>query len=78
MTNSVSNTAVEVTKNIHDTVIMDSWQPMSKHMTVKLSWQRQWQVMMLWFTSRCHKKVIFAFKILLSERHLLAVVINMH
>jgi len=34
MTNSVSNTAVEVTKNIHDTVIMDSWQPMSKHMTV--------------------------------------------
>jgi len=30
MTNSISTTVVEVTKNIHDTVIMASWQPMSK------------------------------------------------
>jgi len=40
--------------------------------------------MMLWFMSRCHNKdivnnVIFAFKmLLLSERHLMTVVINMH
>jgi len=39
---------------------------------------------MLWFMSRCHNKdifnnVIFAFKMsLLSERHLMTVVINMH
>jgi len=38
---------------------------------------------MLWFISRCHKdilnNVIFAFKMsLLSERHLITVVINMH
>jgi len=30
MTNSICITVVEVTKNIHDTVIMASWQPMSK------------------------------------------------
>jgi len=29
MINSISTTVVEVTKNIHDTVIMASWQPMS-------------------------------------------------
>jgi len=29
MTNSISTTVVEVTKNIHDTVIMASWQSMS-------------------------------------------------
>jgi len=33
MTNSISTTAVEFTKNIHDTVIMASWQPMSKPTT---------------------------------------------
>jgi len=38
--------------------------------------------MMFWFMSRCHKdilnKIIFAFKMsLLSERHLMTVVINM-
>jgi len=53
MTNSIT-TVVEVMKNIHDTVIMASWQPMSK--PTKLSWQRHWQVMMLWFMSRCHKQ----------------------
>jgi len=30
MTNSISTTVVEVMKNIHDRVIMASWQPMSK------------------------------------------------
>jgi len=35
--------------------------------------------MMYWFMSRCHLNVIFALKIsLLSQRHLLTVVINMH
>jgi len=39
--------------------------------------------MMVWFMSRCHKdilnNVIFAFKMsLLSKRHLMTVVINMH
>jgi len=40
--------------------------------------------MMYWFMSRCHNKdilnnVIFAFKMsLLSERHLMMVVTNMH
>jgi len=40
--------------------------------------------MMLWFKSRCHnedilKNVIFAFEMsLLSERHLMTVVINRH
>jgi len=54
MTNSFSSTTVvEVTKNIHDTVIMASWQPMSTTFYVKLSWQRHWQVMMLWFMSKC-------------------------
>jgi len=61
-------------KNIHDTVIMASWQPMSKPTTwyfVKLMY------MMYWFMSRCHNKdisnnVIFAFKMsLLSEGHLM-------
>jgi len=34
MTNSMSTTVVEVTKNINDTVIMASWwQPMSKQTT---------------------------------------------
>jgi len=33
MTNSISTTVVEVTKNIHDTVRMASWQPMSKPTT---------------------------------------------
>jgi len=33
MTNSISTTVVEVTKNIHDTVIMASWQPTSKPTT---------------------------------------------
>jgi len=33
MTNSISTTVVEVTKNIHDTVIMGSWQPVSKPTT---------------------------------------------
>jgi len=33
MTNSISATAVEVTKNIHYTVITASWQPMSKPTT---------------------------------------------
>jgi len=33
MTNSLSTTVVEVMKNIHDTVIMASWQPMSKPTT---------------------------------------------
>jgi len=30
MTNSISTTLVEVTNNIHVTIIMASWQPMSK------------------------------------------------
>jgi len=36
--------------------------------------------MMYWFMSRCHNKdVIFALKMsLLSQRHLMTVVINMH
>jgi len=42
MTNSISATVVEVTKNIHDTVIMASWQPMSKPTT----WQFKCQVVM--------------------------------
>jgi len=33
MTNSMCTTVVEVTKNIHDAVIMASWQPMSKPTT---------------------------------------------
>jgi len=33
MTNSISTAVVEVTKNIHDTVIMASWQPMPKPTT---------------------------------------------
>jgi len=33
MTNSMCTTVVEVTKTIHDTVIMVSWQPMSKPTT---------------------------------------------
>jgi len=33
MTNSDSITVVEVTKNIHDTVIMATWQPVSKPTT---------------------------------------------
>jgi len=33
MTNSISTTVVEVVKNIQDTVIMASWQPMSKPTT---------------------------------------------
>jgi len=33
MTNSISTTVVEVTENIHDTLIMASWQPMSKPTT---------------------------------------------
>jgi len=72
MTNSISAT-VEVMKNIHDTVIMASWQPMSKPTT----WQFN-------FMSSRHNKdisnnIIFAFKMsLLSKWHLMTVVINMH
>jgi len=33
MTNSISTTVVEVTKTIHDIVIMASWRPMSKPTT---------------------------------------------
>jgi len=43
MTNSfISTTLVEVTKNIHDTKIMASWQPMSKPTT----WQFNFYVKM--------------------------------
>jgi len=45
MTNSINTTVIEVTKNIHDS-----------YNGPKLSWQRHWQVMMLWFMSRCHLK----------------------
>jgi len=61
MTNSLSITVVEVTKNIHDAVIMphDSQCQSQPHdsltsFNVKLSWQRHWQVMMYWFMSTCH------------------------
>jgi len=61
MTNLISTAVVEVTKNIHDTVIMphDSQCQSQPYYSltsfyVKLSWQRHWQVMMLWFLSRCH------------------------
>jgi len=54
MTNSI--TVVEVTKNIHDIYIWphDSQcqsQPLDSltSFNVKLSWQRHWEVMMLWF-----------------------------
>jgi len=82
MMNSMCTT-IEVTKNIHDTGIMASWQPMSKSTTWQ-SWQKHWHVMMYWFMSRYHYKdilnnVIFAFKMsLLSERHLMTAVINMY
>jgi len=33
MTNSICTTVVEVTKNIHDTVIMSSWQSLLKPTT---------------------------------------------
>jgi len=49
MTNSISTTVVEVTKNIHDTVKMASWQPMSKPTTwsfnVNFMSSCHWQVM---------------------------------
>jgi len=37
MTNSISTTVVEVTKNIHDTVINGLMNVKAKHMTVKLN-----------------------------------------
>jgi len=72
MTNSISSILVEVTKNIHDTVIMASWQPTSKPTT--------WQFNLILKLSSCHDKdifnnVIFAFKMsLLSKRHLMTVI----
>jgi len=76
MTNSISSTAVEVTKNILDTVIMALWQPMSNPTT----WQFNLilcQVvmtktltgyMMLWFMSRClNKDILMSY--LHSKRH---------
>jgi len=61
MTNSISTTAVEVTKNTHDTVIMphgsqcqSQTQDSLTSFNVKSSWQRHWQVMMYRFMSRCH------------------------
>jgi len=41
MTNSISTTVVEVTKNINDTVIMASWQPHDS---------------LTYFMSSCHDK----------------------
>jgi len=70
MTNSISTTVVEVARNIHDTVIMASWQPMSKPTT----WQFNFILCQVVKTSQT-----LSFKMsLLSERHLMTVVINMH
>jgi len=70
--NSISTTVVEVKKNIHDSYngLMTA-NVKANHMTLN-------------FMSRCHNKyilnnVIFALKMpLLSERHLMTVVINIH
>jgi len=76
MTNSIT-TVVEVTKNIHDKVIMASWQPSCHDKDTDR----------LWCCGLCQdvinkdisNNVLFAFKmLLLSERHLIRVVINMH
>jgi len=77
MTNSITTTVVEVTKNIHDTVIMASCQSQINLILCQVVMTKTltgYDVMV------CHNNnVIFALKMsLLSERHLMTVVINMH
>jgi len=77
MTNSISTTLVEVTKKYswhsYDSQCQSQPHDSLTSFYVKLLWQRHWQVMMLWFMSRCHNKdilnnAIFAFNMSLLSK----------
>jgi len=58
MTNSISTTVVEITKNIHDTVIMASWQAMSKPTTWQFNFILcQFVMTKTYLHSKCHYRV---------------------